>query len=149
MTNNNTKIDLGHIGIFTGAFETQRASVVREGIAELDARGWPTLWIGESVNREVFANAMLLLDASKNIRIASGIANTQVRAALSMNSGWMAVSEAHAQTGAELGAAELGDRDAHVTLAETIAARDADGAYRQAHDMLSHIVNALGIPGVK
>ena len=95
MTNNNTKIDLGHIGIFTGAFETQRASVVREGIAELDARGWPTLWIGESVNREVFANAMLLLDASKNIRIASGIANTQVRAALSMNSGWMAVSEAH------------------------------------------------------
>jgi len=92
---NSKKLDLGAVGIFTGAFETQRASVVREGIAALDERGWPTLWIGESTNREVFANAMLLLEASHNIRIASGIANMQVRAALSMHSGWMAVSEAH------------------------------------------------------
>ena len=88
-------LNLGPVGIFTGAFETQRSPIVREGIAALDERGWPTLWIGESVNREVFANAMLLLSSSKNIRIASGVANAQVRTALSMHSGWMAVSEAH------------------------------------------------------
>ena len=88
-------LNLGPVGIFTGAFETQRSPIVREGIAALDERGWPTLWIGESVNREVFANAMFLLNSSKTIRIASGVANAQVRTALSIPRGRMALSYAH------------------------------------------------------
>lgn len=88
------KLDLGPYGIFSAAFELQPAAIAREGFAELDAMGWSTFWIGETTNREIFANAMLLLGASRNIRLASGIANLQLRAPVSMNAGWMTVSEA-------------------------------------------------------
>ena len=87
-------LDLGKYGIFSAAFELQPAAVARDGFAELDTMGWPTFWIGETTNREIFANAMLLLGASRNIRLASGIANLQLRAPVSMNAGWMTVSEA-------------------------------------------------------
>ncbi len=89
-----TKLDIGRYGIFSAAFEMQPAAVAREGFAELDAMGWSTFWIGETTNREIFANAMMLLAASRNIRVASGIANLQLRAPVSMNAGWMTVSEA-------------------------------------------------------
>ena len=90
----NQKLDLGKYGIFSAAFELQPAAAAREGFAELDAMGWTTFWIGETTNREIFANAMLLLGASQNIKLASGIANLQLRAPVSMNAGWMTVSEA-------------------------------------------------------
>jgi probable F420-dependent oxidoreductase len=90
----NTKLDIGKYGIFSAAFELQPAARAREGFAQLDAMGWSTFWIGETTNREIFANAMLLLGASTNIRVASGIANLQLRAPVSMNSGWLTVSEA-------------------------------------------------------
>jgi len=88
------KLQLGKYGIFSAAFELQPAAVARDGFAELDAMGWSTFWIGETTNREIFANAMLLLGASRNIKLASGIANLQLRAPVSMNAGWMTVSEA-------------------------------------------------------
>ena len=88
------KLELGKYGIFSAAFELQPAAVARDGFAELDAMGWTTFWIGETTNREIFANAMLLLGASRNIKLASGIANLQLRAPVSMNAGWMTVSEA-------------------------------------------------------
>ena len=89
-----TKLDIGKYGIFSAAFELQPAARARDGFARLDAMGWSTFWIGETTNREIFANAMLLLGASSNIRVASGIANLQLRAPVSMNSGWLTVSEA-------------------------------------------------------
>ena len=98
MTGNNANLDqklnLGKYGIFSAAFELQPADIAREGFAELDAMGWSTFWIGETTNREIFANAMLLLGASRKIKLASGIANLQLRAPVSMNAGWMTVSEA-------------------------------------------------------
>jgi probable F420-dependent oxidoreductase len=89
-----TKLDIGKYGIFSAAFELQPAAKAREGFARLDDMGWSTFWIGETTNREIFANAMLLLGASTNIRVASGIANLQLRAPVSMNAGWLTVSEA-------------------------------------------------------
>ncbi len=40
-------------------------------------------------------------------------------------------------------AAELADRDAHLTLAEHLVARDADAAHRVADDLLGRVVDAL------
>lgn len=79
--------------------------------------------------------------------VVDGSGNLAYR--LALNTLVTAINDIGAAMIAELGAAELGDRDAHVALAETIATRDSDGAYRQAHDMLSHIITALEIPGVK
>ncbi|GAA2398448.1 FadR/GntR family transcriptional regulator [Mycolicibacterium llatzerense] len=45
---------------------------------------------------------------------------------------------------ADLGmAAELADRDAHLTLAEHLVARDADAAHRVADDLLGRVVDTL------
>lgn len=45
---------------------------------------------------------------------------------------------------ADLGtAAELADRDAHITLAECLVARDADAAYRVADELLGRVVDTL------
>lgn len=45
---------------------------------------------------------------------------------------------------ADLGtAAELADRDAHITLAERLVARDADAAYRVADELLGRVVDTL------
>jgi GntR family transcriptional repressor for pyruvate dehydrogenase complex len=48
---------------------------------------------------------------------------------------------------AELGtAAELADRDAHIALAERLAARDGDGARRLADELLGRVVAILSAP---
>jgi GntR family transcriptional repressor for pyruvate dehydrogenase complex len=73
--------------------------------------------------------------------VVDGSGNLAYR--LALNTLVTAINDIGAAMIAELGAAEFNDRDAHVALAEAIVARDADGAYRHAHQMLSHIVTAL------
>lgn len=79
--------------------------------------------------------------------VVNGSGNLAYR--LALNTLVTAINDIGAGMIADLGATELGDREAHVALAQTIAARDADGAYRQAHHMLSHIVDALTTTGVQ
>lgn len=73
--------------------------------------------------------------------VVDGAGNLAYR--LALNTLVNAINDIGAGMIAELGAAEFGDRDAHVALARTIAARDAEDAYRQAHLMLSHIVTVF------
>lgn len=73
--------------------------------------------------------------------VVDGSGNLAYR--LALNTLVTAINDIGAAMIAELGAAELGDREAHVALAQTITARDGDGSYRLAHQMLSHIVTAL------
>jgi GntR family transcriptional repressor for pyruvate dehydrogenase complex len=79
--------------------------------------------------------------------VVNGSGNLAYR--LALNTLVAAINDIGAGIIADLGAAELGDRAAHVALAETIADRDADGANRQAHELLSHIVEALTRTGAK
>ncbi|MCW1958678.1 MAG: GntR family transcriptional regulator [Mycobacterium sp.] len=73
--------------------------------------------------------------------VVDGSGNLAYR--LALNTLVAAINDIGATMIAELGSAELGDRDAHVELARVIAARDAEEAHRLAHQMLSHIVVAL------
>lgn len=79
-----------------------------------------------------------VVDGSDNLAYRLSL-NTLVRSINDIGAAWVA----------ELGAAELGDRDAHLELAEAIAARDAETSHRLAYRMLSHIVAALGAEGEK
>lgn len=73
--------------------------------------------------------------------VVEGSGNLAYR--LALNTLVTAINDIGAGMIAQLGAAELGDREAHVELAEAITARDADTAYRLSHQMLSHIITAL------
>ena len=84
----------GRLGIFSGSLAAQPASVQREVALEIEKLGFGTLWFGESLAREAFAQAAIFLSATSSLVIASGIANIWVRDPMAMAAGGRALAEA-------------------------------------------------------
>ena len=89
------KIDLGRVGIWTYHLNYQPMAKVREVVAELEELGYGALWIGEAVYREPLTTAALLLEATKRMVVATGIANIWVRDAFAMTAAQYTLAEAH------------------------------------------------------
>lgn len=69
-------MQLGTIGVWSGAFAVSPAAVARPAAREIEQLGYDTLWYPEGLGtRESFSNAAVLLGATERIRVASGIAN--------------------------------------------------------------------------
>jgi probable F420-dependent oxidoreductase len=69
-------MQLGPIGVWSGAFGVAPAAEARPAVREIEALGYDTLWYSEGLGtRESFTNAAVLLGATERIRVASGIAN--------------------------------------------------------------------------
>lgn len=69
-------MELGRIGVWSGAFAVAPAAEARPAARELERLGYDTLWYSEGLGtRESFTNAAVLLGATERIRVASGIAN--------------------------------------------------------------------------
>jgi len=88
-------IDLGPYGIWTGAFGVQPSSMARECAAEVEELGFGALWIPETVFREVFLEALILLEGTATLKVATGIANRYARDALTTNAAMQTINEAH------------------------------------------------------
>jgi len=67
------------VGIWTFAFEDKEIGAVRDAAAEVDSLGFDILWLGEAFGREAYTHAAVLLAATRNIRVATGIANISSR----------------------------------------------------------------------
>ena len=87
-------VDVGRIGIWTSALDRQPAAVVRRAAAEIERLGFGALWVGEAARREVFANASLLLSATEQLVVATGIANIWARDPMAMAAGQRTLAEA-------------------------------------------------------
>lgn len=87
-------IDLGTYGIWTVALDLQPSSVARECAAEIEQLGFGALWIPETVFREVFLEAAMLLEATSTLQLATGIANRYARDALTTNAAMQTLNEA-------------------------------------------------------
>jgi probable F420-dependent oxidoreductase len=87
-------MDIGKIGIWTSAFEQQPWSAAAEAVAELDELGYGAIWYPEGRGRDTFAQAALILTASKRIVAAPGIANMYAHDAMGMASGQRTLCEA-------------------------------------------------------
>ena len=85
---------LGPLGIWSFQLDVQPMIRAQGAVAELDELGFGALWVPEAVAREPFANAALLLRATTEMTIATGIANLHARTAMTMNAGWRTLSEA-------------------------------------------------------
>lgn len=71
---------LGRVGIWSFALDELPAGGERQTVAEMDALGYPALWIPEGLSsKEIIAHASLLLVASERLTIATGIANMWAR----------------------------------------------------------------------
>jgi probable F420-dependent oxidoreductase len=90
-----SSISLKPIGIWTGAFDHQPATKVREAAEELEQLGFGAIWYSEALGREALTQAALILDATSSIVVATGIANIYARDAFSMAAGQKTLSEAH------------------------------------------------------
>lgn len=66
---------LGPIGLWTGSFETLPYPALRDAVAEIEELGWPSVWIPETVGREIFTHSTLLLAATSRLTVATGIAS--------------------------------------------------------------------------
>jgi probable F420-dependent oxidoreductase len=72
-------MDVGGVGLWTFQLDLQPAAKARELAAEIEQQGWGALWIPEAVGREPLTHAALLLDATKQMVVATGVANVWSR----------------------------------------------------------------------
>ena len=87
-------MDIGRIGIWTGVLDAVPSVEAQRLAASIEALGFPTLWIPETIGRDPFVTATLLLSATSELRIATGIANIYARDALTMANTQRSLEEA-------------------------------------------------------
>ena len=89
-----TQLDLGRVGIWTGVLDAVPSSEAQRLAARIEELGFPTLWIPETVGRDPFVTATLLLSATSSLQIATGIANIYARDAVTMANTQRSLEEA-------------------------------------------------------
>jgi probable F420-dependent oxidoreductase len=90
-----TSIQIGQIGIWTRQLEDHPAAKAQETARELEDLGYGALWFGEAAGREALSNAGMLLAGTRQIVIATGIANIYARDAVAMAAGQKTLAEAY------------------------------------------------------
>jgi probable F420-dependent oxidoreductase len=87
---------LGRVGVWNGTLGGEPASFEREAAAEIEGLGFTTLWVGETPQgKEALVHSAILLDATQQMMIATGIANIWVRDATAAANGANALAEAY------------------------------------------------------
>jgi probable F420-dependent oxidoreductase len=76
--------ELGRVGIWTGVLDAVSSVEARRLAGRLEELGFPTLWIPETIGRDPFVTAALLLSATTTLNVATGIANIYARDAVTM-----------------------------------------------------------------
>lgn len=79
-----TRFELGRVGIWTSTLDFIPSVEAQAVAARLEELAYPTLWIPETIGRDPFVTATLLLSATSKLKVATGIANIYARDAVSM-----------------------------------------------------------------
>ena len=87
-------VDLGRVGIWTGALDQLPSSRAVELTAEAEGLGYGAMWIPEVVGRDPFVMAVRLLEGTSAIKIATGIANIYARDPMTMANTQRTIEEA-------------------------------------------------------
>jgi probable F420-dependent oxidoreductase len=86
---------LGRVGIWSFALQRLAARDEQAAAQAYEELGYPAIWIPESLgSKEVLAHAGLLVQATKSVPIATGIANIHARDPMAMANGAKALAEA-------------------------------------------------------
>jgi probable F420-dependent oxidoreductase len=87
---------LGRAGIWSFALQRLGAEDAGAAMREFELRGFPAVWIPESVgSKDVMAHAAILLAASDQAIVAPGIASIHARDTMAMAGGAKALAEAY------------------------------------------------------
>jgi probable F420-dependent oxidoreductase len=86
---------MGRVGVWSFALQRLAAAEEQHVARELEALGFPAIWIPESLgSKEVLTHSALLLEATERAVIAPGIANIYARDPMAMANGAKALGEA-------------------------------------------------------
>lgn len=86
---------LGRVGVWSFALERRSVAQEREAVAEIEALGFPALWIPEGLgSKEALSHAALILPAGGRIVVATGIASIWARDPVAMANGGRTLAEA-------------------------------------------------------
>jgi len=77
-------VDIGRVGIWTGVLDQLPVPEAQAAAKVADALGYGALWIPETLGRDPFLTAMMMLEATENITLATGIANIYARDPMTM-----------------------------------------------------------------
>ena len=87
---------LGPVGVWSWALQRLSGGDAGAAARELEALGYPVVWIPETLgNKEIFSHAAILLAATTRIVVASGIANIHARDPIAMANGARTLGEAY------------------------------------------------------
>src|SRR3954447_21405265 len=130
-------MDIGRVGIWTGVLDTVPSAEAQRIAGRLEGLGFPTLWIPETIGRDPFVTATLLLSATKTLKIATGIANIYARDALTMANTQRSLEEAFP------GRFLLGLGVSHSHLVDRVRHHDYSKPYSKMVQYLDEMDNAL------
>jgi probable F420-dependent oxidoreductase len=86
---------LGPVGVWTFALERRPVREEADALAELEALGFPAVWIPEGMgSKEILSHAALLLPATRRVVLATGIASIWARDPVAMATGARTLAEA-------------------------------------------------------
>ena len=88
------QIDLGRVGLWTSVLDQMPSSQAVEWVAEAEQLGYGAMWIPETVGRDPFITASLLLAGTESIKVATGIANIYARDPMTMANTQRSLDEA-------------------------------------------------------
>jgi probable F420-dependent oxidoreductase len=84
------------VGAWSFALQQHSAAEGQRAVGELEALGYPAIWIPEGLgSKEVLSHAALLLAGSRSITVATGIANVYARDPMAMANGARALADAY------------------------------------------------------
>jgi probable F420-dependent oxidoreductase len=89
-----SRVRLGRVGVWLGSMAHLPAPLLRQAVAEIEAMGFGTIWLGEALGREPIAAAALILAATDRVVVATGIANIYVRDPMAMANAARTLAEA-------------------------------------------------------
>jgi probable F420-dependent oxidoreductase len=88
----------GRVGVWSFAFDALMAADVRESVAAIEGLGYPAVWVPEGgSSREIFAHLSLLLAATREMTVCSGIANVTARHPEAMAGGARTLADAYGE----------------------------------------------------
>ncbi len=88
-------MNLHGLGVWTAQFDFHPAPTVTAAVSEIEALGYGSVWVGENIGREPFVQAGLLLAATNQIVVATGVANIFARDPLATLATQMTLAEAY------------------------------------------------------
>jgi len=87
-------VDLGRVGIWYGSIDALPTPEARRAAQLVEELGFGSLWVAEAVGRDPFVSSAVLLSATTNLKLATGIANIYARDPMTMVAGQKTLAEA-------------------------------------------------------